>query len=56
MARTGRPRLPNARREKIDLRVSVEQKATLRAAADRAGKPLTAWILETALRAAEWVP
>lgn len=52
MARTGRPKLPNAKREKIDLRVTTEQKATLRAAADKAGLPLATWIIEIALREA----
>lgn len=52
MARTGRPKIPNAKREKIDLRVTAEQKETLRAAADSAGMPLTTWVVAAALREA----
>ena len=47
-----RPKLAEAKREKIELRVNAEQKARLKAGAARAGLPTATWILSVALEAA----
>jgi uncharacterized protein (DUF1778 family) len=47
-----RPRLVSAKREKIELRVTAEQKLALRAAARLAGLPMSTWVLLVALEAA----
>jgi uncharacterized protein (DUF1778 family) len=47
-----RPKSPDAKREKIELRVNREQKAVLQAAAKRAGLPTATWIIALALEAA----
>jgi uncharacterized protein (DUF1778 family) len=47
-----RPTLPDAKREKIELRVNREQKTVLQAAAKRVGLPTATWIIALALEAA----
>jgi uncharacterized protein (DUF1778 family) len=55
MAR-GRKPSPDSKHEKIELRVNREQKATLQAAAKRAGLPTATWIIALALEAARTQP
>jgi uncharacterized protein (DUF1778 family) len=47
-----RPKSPTSKREKIELRVTHEQKETLRTAAAKKGLPMSTWIIEVALRSA----
>lgn len=52
--RMGRPPKSDARMGiPILVRVSATERATLQAAADRAGKPLSSWIRDTALSSAK---
>ena len=54
MARTGRPKLPSAKRKagRIELRVTEAEREAMEAAAERAGKTLSEWLRDLAVKAA----
>jgi uncharacterized protein (DUF1778 family) len=54
VARTGRPKLPAGKRKagRIELRVTEAERQAMEAAAERAGKTLSDWLRDTAVKAA----
>lgn len=48
-----RPKLPDAKRKKIDMRVSQTQKSALEKAAASVNMPTATWMLKTCLKEAE---
>lgn len=54
MTKMGRPKLPKSEKksDRVEIRLSVDERAAFEAAAGKAGLPLSEWLRDLALKAA----
>jgi uncharacterized protein (DUF1778 family) len=55
MTKMGRPKLPKSEKktQRVEIRLSTDERAAFEAAAEEAGLPLSEWLRDLALKAAQ---